>query len=136
MVARSSVQHANASTGPSFALNDEQLEFQSVAKKFTKEEIIPVAAKHDKTGEYPWEIIKKAWAVGLLNGHVPADCGGLDMDVLTGCVIAEELAYGCTGVKTALEGSGLGVSDIKFVLFVVKYLDVYFSTCDIKKRKE
>lgn len=105
------MQHANSSnSGPSFALNEEQLEFQSVARKFTKEEIIPVAAHHDKTGEYPWAIIKKAHAVGLLNGHTPTECGGLNLDVLTGCVIAEELAYGCTGVKTALEGSGLGVS--------------------------
>lgn len=48
--------------------------------------------------------------MGLLNGHIPTDYGGLDLSVLTGCVIAEELAYGCTGVKTALEGSGLGVN--------------------------
>lgn len=104
------VQHACASTGPSFALNEEQLEFQAVARKFTREEIIPVAAHHDRTGEYPWDVVKKAHAVGLLNTHVPADCGGLDLDVLTGCLIAEEIAYGCTGFKTALEGSGLGVS--------------------------
>lgn len=104
------MQHACASTGPSFGLNEEQLEFQAVARKFTREEIIPVAAHHDKTGEYPWDVVKKAHAVGLLNTHVPAEYGGLDLDVLTGCLIAEEIAYGCTGFKTALEGSGLGVS--------------------------
>lgn len=31
-------------------------------------------------------------------------------------MIAEELAYGCTGMMTALEGSGLGVRYIKIVL--------------------
>lgn len=30
--------------------------------------------------------------------------------VFDGCLIAEELAYGCTGIMTALEASGLGVS--------------------------
>lgn len=106
-----SAQNACASsTGPSFALSPEQLEFQSVARKFVKDEIIPVAAHHDRTGEYPWEVIKKAHAVGLLNSHIPSDCGGLELDVLTGCLIAEEIAYGCTGFKTAMEGSGLGVS--------------------------
>lgn len=105
------VQCANSSSaGPSFGLSEEQREFQDVARKFAREEIIPVAAELDKTGKYPIEIIKKAHSIGLLNGHIPADIGGLDMDILTGCVIAEELAYGCTGVKTALEGSGLGVS--------------------------
>lgn len=81
-----------------------------MARKFAREEIIPVAAELDKTGTYPHEIVKKAHSIGLLNSHIPADVGGLDLDILTGCIIAEELAYGCTGVKTALEGSGLGVS--------------------------
>jgi acyl-CoA dehydrogenase len=36
--------------------------------------------------------------------------GGVEMGVLESCLIAEELAYGCSGMKTALEGSGLGVS--------------------------
>jgi acyl-CoA dehydrogenase len=32
------------------------------------------------------------------------------MGIFEGCLIGEELAYGCSGIKTALEGSGLGVS--------------------------
>lgn len=97
-----------SSSGPCFSLSEEQLEMQSVARKFAREEIIPVAAELDRTGQYPWDIMKKAHALGLLNGHIPADIGGMDMDVLTGCIIAEELAYGCAGVKTAMEASGLG----------------------------
>lgn len=94
----------------SFDLSEEQKEFQDVARKFTRDEIIPNAAKHDLSGEYPWDIIKKAHSIGLLNGHIPTSVGGMGLDVLTGCIIAEELAYGCTGIKTALEASGLGVS--------------------------
>ena len=33
------------------ALTDEQREFQQIARKFAREEILPVAAHHDKTGE-------------------------------------------------------------------------------------
>lgn len=95
---------------------------QAVARKFTKEEIIPRAAELDRTGEYPWEIIRKAHATGLLNGHIPESVGGIDMSILTGCVIAEELAYGCTGVKTAMEASGLGVSSCAQCAFVVMSL--------------
>lgn len=29
-----------------------------------------------------------------------------------GCLIAEELAYGCSGIGTALEANGLGVNFI------------------------
>lgn len=101
-------------------MSEEQKEFQEVARKFTREEIIPVAVQHDKTGEYPWDVIKKAHAIGLLNGHIPPEYGGLGLDVLTGCIIAEELAYGCTGMKTALEASGLGVSSRILMLSIDK----------------
>lgn len=36
--------------------------------------------------------------------------GGMNMDVFDGCMVAEELAFGCTGIMTAMEASGLGVS--------------------------
>lgn len=29
--------------------------------------------------------------------------------VFDGCLVAEELSYGCSGMMTAIEGSGLGV---------------------------
>lgn len=85
---------------------------QDMARKFAREEIIPVAAKYDKSGEYPWDIVKKAWSLGLMNNHIPQEFGGLGLDNFTTCLIAEELAYGCTGIMTALEASSLGVSII------------------------
>ncbi|XP_018792181.1 PREDICTED: probable medium-chain specific acyl-CoA dehydrogenase, mitochondrial [Bactrocera latifrons] len=99
-------------TGPSFGITDDQKQFQDLTRKFVREEIIPVAAHHDKTGEYPWDIVKKAWSLGLMNNHVPADIGGMDIDCYTSCLIAEELAYGCTGIMTALEASGLGQTPV------------------------
>lgn len=45
--------------------------------------------------------------------------GGLEIGVFEGCLVAEELGYGCTGIKTAMEGSGLGVSSLLSVLFLV-----------------
>lgn len=36
--------------------------------------------------------------------------GGLGNSVFDGCLVAEELAYACTGIATALEATGLGVS--------------------------
>jgi len=36
----------------------------------------------------------------------------MDQGIFDGCLIAEELAYGCTGIKTAIEASGLGVSHL------------------------
>ncbi|XP_055376315.1 medium-chain specific acyl-CoA dehydrogenase, mitochondrial [Condylostylus longicornis] len=102
----------STAVGFNFELSDEQKEMQALAKKFAAEEIIPVASHYDKTGEYPWPVVKKAWELGLMNGHIPQDIGGLGLDVLTTCVMAEEIAYGCTGIMTAMEASGLGQTPV------------------------
>lgn len=81
---------------------------QTVARKFAREEIAPAAPHYDKTGEYPWPLVKKAWELGLINNHIPAEVGGTEIDVLTTCIMAEEMAWGCTGIQTALEATGLG----------------------------
>ncbi|VVC86207.1 unnamed protein product [Leptidea sinapis] len=97
------------STGMCFELNDEQKALQDLARKFTKEEITPVAAQYDKSGEYPWPIVKKAWEIGLMNGHVPEHCGGMgNFGVFEECLIGEEMTFGCSGIGTALGGTGLG----------------------------
>lgn len=45
--------------------------------------------------------------------------GGLDMGIFDGCLVAEELAFGCTGIMTAMEASGLGVSRLLCVNLMV-----------------
>lgn len=98
----------NQGEGLDFNLTDDQKEFLNLAETFTANEIIPVAAELDRTGEYPWEIIKKAHATGLMNMHIPQEYGGMGLGTLDGCMMTEKLSYGCTGVMTALEANGLG----------------------------
>ncbi|EIE75495.1 hypothetical protein G6F46_004455 [Rhizopus delemar] len=101
---------SEATAGPlgiSFSLTEEQKSIQEMARKFTKDEIIPVAAEHDQTGKYPWEIIKKAWELGLVNTHVESKYGGMELGVLDSALISEELAYGCSGIQTAIEANNL-----------------------------
>ncbi|VDK52880.1 unnamed protein product [Anisakis simplex] len=76
-------------------------------KKFVHDEVIPVAGKYDKTGEFPWEIIKKAHANGIANVQIPTKYGGLGLDLISDTLIAEELGYGCTAVGTILLASDL-----------------------------
>lgn len=96
----------------SFELSDEQKELQRLAQDFTAKEIIPKAAYHDKTGEYPREIAKKAWELGLMNTHIPEEFGGLGLGVFEGCLITEEFAYGCTGIATAMEANSLASAPV------------------------
>ncbi|KAJ3197258.1 hypothetical protein HK101_005030 [Irineochytrium annulatum] len=103
---------SSVSSGVGFNLTPEQLELQELARTFTAKEIIPNAAHHDRTGEYPTEILKKAWEVGLLNTHVPAEYGGLGLGVLDCAIISEEMAYGCSGIQTAAEANGLAEAPV------------------------
>lgn len=91
----------------SFELSEDQKQLQDMARKFAKEEMIPKAEHHDRTGEFPYEITKKAWELGLMNTHIPAEYGGLGLSVVDGCIITEEIAYGCTGIATAMEANSL-----------------------------
>ncbi|XP_028667026.1 medium-chain specific acyl-CoA dehydrogenase, mitochondrial [Erpetoichthys calabaricus] len=98
----------SASAGYSFELSEQQKEFRDTARKFAREEIIPAAPHYDKTGEFPVPLIKRAWELGLMNSHIPEHCGGLGLGIFDACLITEELAYGCTGVQTAIEANSLG----------------------------
>lgn len=95
-----------------FSLNSDQKQLQELVRKFSREEILPKAAHHDETGEFPHEIIKKAWELGIMNTHIPQEYGGLGLGVLEGCIITEELGYGCTGIATAMEANTLASAPV------------------------
>lgn len=96
----------------SFELSDDQRSYQELARKFTKDNITPVARHYDETMEYPWEVIKKAHEVGLLNTHVPEAFGGIGLGLQECALISEELAFGCTGIQTAIEANGLAEAPV------------------------
>jgi acyl-CoA dehydrogenase len=95
-----------------FALTEEQQQLRALAREFAEKEIAPKAAHHDQTGEFPREICRKAWELGLMNTHVPEAYGGPGLGVLDGCIIAEEIAWGCTGIGTAMEANTLAEAPV------------------------
>ena len=95
-----------------FELSEEQKEFQGLAREIARDLVAPAAAKHDQEGEFPREILQKIWEAGLMNTHVPEAYGGIGLSVLDGCVITEELAWGCTGIMTAAEANSLAQAPV------------------------
>lgn len=91
----------------SFELSEQQQALQKLARDFARDEIRPVAAHHDDTGEYPHEVLRKAWELGLLNVHIPAHAGGLGLGTFDGALIDEEMGWGCTGIATAMTANSL-----------------------------
>ncbi|GFY46092.1 medium-chain specific acyl-CoA dehydrogenase, mitochondrial [Trichonephila inaurata madagascariensis] len=102
-----SSQVSKVNGGFKFELSAEQKEIQEMARKFAREEILPKAAELDKKGEYPKDIIHKAWELGLINYTVPVKYGGTGLNTFDGCLVGEELAYACSGIATAIAGNEL-----------------------------
>ncbi len=95
-----------------FELSDEQKQMQALAREFTREHVIPVAAEHDANESYPEAVVAAAHELGLLNVGVPASVGGLGLGMVDEVVIGEEIAYGCMGIYTVLMASELGITPL------------------------
>ncbi|CDW54939.1 acyl coenzyme A dehydrogenase, C 4 to [Trichuris trichiura] len=112
-------------------LSDEAKNYQSVALKFAKEEIIPKAPHYDQTGEYPWDLYKKAWDLGLANTEIPEAYGGLNLSSLESAIVTEALSYGCTGITTAILANGLA----KLANFSMQEMPLILSGNEFLKKK-
>ncbi len=95
-----------------FTLTDEQKDIRELAHDFAAKEMRPVAWEYDKDSTWPQEIVDKAWEVGLMNNHIGEEYGGPGLDYLTGCLIEEELGWGCSGIGTSLMCNGLATAPI------------------------
>jgi acyl-CoA dehydrogenase len=95
-----------------FTLTDEQKALKEMAHDFAAKEIRPVAWEYDRDGTWPQEILEKAWEVGLMNSHVPEEYGGPALPTLDGCIIEEELSWGCSGIQTSLGANGLAAAPV------------------------
>ncbi|MFP5364951.1 MAG: acyl-CoA dehydrogenase family protein [Thermoleophilia bacterium] len=95
-----------------FTLSDEQKNLRELAHDFAAKEIRPVAWELDRDGAWPQAIIDKAHEVGLMNTHIPEEYGGAGLNYLDGCIIEEELSWGCSGVQTSLGANGLASAPV------------------------
>jgi acyl-CoA dehydrogenase len=95
-----------------FTLTDEQKNLREMARDFATKEIRPVAWELDRDGGWPQAIIDKAHEVGLMNTHLPEEYGGAGLTYLDGCIVEEELSWGCSGVQTSLGANGLAAAPV------------------------
>ncbi len=96
----------------SFSLSEEQQSLRDMVRKFVEKEITPVAAKYDESGEFPHEVIRKAWELGIMNIAVPQKFGGLGLGVLDDVIINEEMGAGCLGMTTSISVNTLATYPI------------------------
>jgi acyl-CoA dehydrogenase len=95
-----------------FTLTEQQQRIREMAHDFAEKEIRPVAWEYDKDGTWPQDIINKAWELGLMNTHFPERYGGVGASYLDGCVVGEELAWGCAAIATTLGANDLAAAPV------------------------
>ena len=106
-----------------FDLTREQKVLQDRTRKFAQEIISPVAAKHDRDGTFPLDIMEKAHAEGFLTPLVPKEYGGGGLGILDVCLLSEELAAADMGIFVSI-----------FVSTLALYPIIKFGTEDQKNR--
>jgi len=95
-----------------FTLTDEQKDLREMAHNFAEKEIRTVAWDYDRDATWPQDIVEKAWEVGLMNAELPEEYGGPGLDHLSGCLIEEEMGWGCSGIGTSLMANGLAATPV------------------------
>ena len=88
-------------------LNSEQVAFQQKMRNFVLQELEPVAAEIDQKGEFPWEVIRKLGAMGIMGVNYPPEYGGLGLDTVSYAIAVEEISRACgsTGITVAAHNS-------------------------------
>ena len=75
-----------------FPLSDEHKMIRDAARDFAQNEIAPIAAQFDESGEFPYETIKKMGGMGFMGIEVPEQYGGAGLDTMAYVLAMEEIS--------------------------------------------
>jgi len=84
-----------------FNFTDDQQLYMETVRKFTRNEVLPKVMEMERDHRFPFDIIRKAWEVGLLNLSIPESVKGYEVDLLSSSLIVRDLSYGDTGISTS-----------------------------------
>ena len=74
-----------------FPFTEEHEMIRQAARDFAQNEIVPIAAEFDESGEFPYATIKKMGEMGFMGIEVPEQYGGAGMDTLAYVLAMEEI---------------------------------------------
>ena len=83
-------------------LSNEQTEARHRFREFVEKRITPFAGQWDKEGRIPSCIIRDLKEQGYLAAPAPKEAGGMGMELITYGLLTEEIARGCSSVRSLL----------------------------------
>src|SRR3954453_13498299 len=94
-------------------LTPEQEQLRKTVEEFSREVVAPVAAHHDATKTFPYDVVRQMGEMGLFGLPFPEEHGGMGGDYFTLCLALEELARVDQSVAITLEaGVSLGAMPV------------------------
>ena len=78
-----------------FSFTEEQLDIQSMVRKFAEKEIRPLAQEIDQTGRFPAETIAKLAEMGIMGMNIPEEYGGAGLDEICKVLVISEISRCC-----------------------------------------
>jgi len=78
-----------------YSLTQQQDAYRAEVRKLAEDKVAPRAAAIDRDGTYPWDMLELLASQGLMGLAIPEEYGGSGADLLTCCVVGEELARVC-----------------------------------------
>ncbi len=95
-----------------YFLSEEQRMIKDLARQIAVEQIKPVAAHHDETGEFPWDVMKTLADAGFFGLYIDEKYGGAGCGIFELVLVTEELSKACGGIAVCYAGSALGTFPI------------------------
>uniref|UniRef100_A0A7C4AJ44 Cyclohex-1-ene-1-carbonyl-CoA dehydrogenase n=1 Tax=Thermodesulfovibrio aggregans TaxID=86166 RepID=A0A7C4AJ44_9BACT len=95
-----------------YFLTEEQKIIKDLAREIAEKHVKPIRAEFDKTGNFPWEIMKILAQADMFRIFVPSEYGGLGTGSLELCLVVEELSRICLGISTTYAANALGTYPI------------------------
>ena len=85
-----------------FSITEEQRLLRQTVQEFVAKEIAPHVEAWEEKGDVPDSVFHKLGAIGLLGAPIPAEYGGAGLDAVTYAMLTEELAKGCSSLRTTI----------------------------------
>ncbi|MDD2889213.1 MAG: acyl-CoA dehydrogenase family protein [bacterium] len=82
--------------------NSEQKLVQDMVRKFATNELAPIALDLDKKAEFPGKIIQKLAELGLSGIIIPDKYNGSALDMVSYCIVIEELSKVCASLSFSI----------------------------------
>jgi short-chain 2-methylacyl-CoA dehydrogenase len=94
-------------------LTEEQAQLRKTVEAFARDVVGPVAAHHDETKTFPYDVVRQMGEMGLFGLPFPEEHGGMGGDYFALCLVLEELARVDQSVAITLEaGVSLGAMPV------------------------